>query len=77
MPVETIDGRVMLRIPAETQNGRTLRLRGKGLPRFKSDGRGDLYVKVRVVLPSGLDDDARELARQFIDGVKQSDPRRR
>ena len=51
VPVKTVTGRVMLRIPAETQNGRTFRLKGQGLPRFKSDERGDLYAKVRVVLP--------------------------
>ena len=54
VPVKTLTGRVMLRIPPETQNGRTFRLTGQGLPRFKADGRGDLYARVRVVLPSGL-----------------------
>jgi curved DNA-binding protein len=76
VPVETLSGRVMLRIPPETQNGRTFRLRGKGLPRFRSDEHGDLYVKVRVILPSGLDERARTLARQFLDEVDQRDPRR-
>jgi curved DNA-binding protein len=75
VPVETLSGRVMLKIPPETQNGRTFRLRGKGLPRFKSDERGDLYVKVRVVLPTGLDEKARQLAREFVEYVKQPDPR--
>jgi len=75
VPVPTITGRVMLRIPAETQNGRTFRLKGQGLPRFKSDERGDLYAKVRVVLPSGMDESARELARTFVDAVHQPDPR--
>jgi curved DNA-binding protein len=77
VPVQTLTGRVMLRIPAETQNGRTFRLKGQGLPRFKSDERGDLYAKVRVVLPSGLDESARELARNFVDYVHQPDPRQR
>ncbi len=76
VPVQTVTGRVMLRIPAETQNGRTFRLKGQGLPRFKSEERGDLYAKVHVVLPSGLDDESRELARAFVDHAKQSDPRR-
>ena len=69
----------MLRIPAETQNGRTFRLKGQGLPRFKSDERGDLYAKVRVVLPTGLDDEARELARAFIEHGRTAtaDPRAR
>lgn len=76
VPVETLTGRVMLRIPPETQVGRTFRLRQQGLPRFKSDERGDLYVKVRLVLPVGLDDTAKRLASEFIDYVKQPDPRR-
>jgi DnaJ-class molecular chaperone len=75
VPVETLTGRVLLRIPPETQNGRNLRLAGQGLPRFKGEGRGDLYVRARVVLPSGLDDRARELAGEFLDLVKQPNPR--
>jgi curved DNA-binding protein len=75
VPVQTLTGRVMLRVPAETQNGRTFRLRKQGLPRVSSDERGDLYVKVRVVLPTGLDDHASQLAKQFIEDVKQPDPR--
>lgn len=73
--VQTLTGRVMLRIPAETQHGRTFRLRKQGLPRFNADERGDLYVKVRVVLPSGLDEQGRHLAGEFVDYVKQPDPR--
>ncbi len=75
VPVETLTGRVLLRIPPETQTGRTFRLSGQGLPRFKSEGRGDLYVRTRVVLPTGLDEKARELAGEFTNHVKQPDPR--
>ena len=45
------------------------------MPRFKATGTGDLYVKARVVLPTGLSDDARAAARTFFDLVKQPDPR--
>ena len=62
VPVATLKGRVLLTIPAGTQNGRTFRLTGQGMPRFKGDGRGDLYVKVRVVLPTTLSDEARDAA---------------
>lgn len=76
VPVETLGGgRVLLRIPPETQTGRTIRLAGKGMPKFRTEGQGDLYVKVRVVLPTGLDTEARELARVFLDHVGQQDPR--
>jgi curved DNA-binding protein len=73
--VPTLTGRVMLRIPAETQTGRAFRLARQGLPRFGSEERGDLYVRVRLVLPTGLDDEAKRLAGQFVDHVEQPDPR--
>ena len=76
VPVETLAGRrLLLRIPAGTQDGRAFRLTGQGLPRFRQDGTGDLYARVRVVLPTGLDDEAQSLARTFIDHIQQPDPR--
>jgi len=74
VPVRTLTGRVLLRVPAETQNGRMIRLGGQGMPRLKGDGRGDLHVKVRVILPV-LDEAGREAAAAFLDGVEQPDPR--
>ena len=73
--VGTLKGRVLLTIPAGTQPGRTFRLRGQGMPRFKATGHGDLYVKVRVVIPTGLSDEAKAATRAFFDLVKQPDPR--
>jgi curved DNA-binding protein len=75
VPVRTLSGRVLLRIPPETQNGRTFRLAGKGLPRFRADGKGDLFVKVRVVLPTGLSDEAKSAAARFLELADQPDPR--
>lgn len=49
------DGLVMVRIPAGTQTGQTLRIRGKGCPRLDRDGRGDLLVQTRVVIPRNPD----------------------
>jgi DnaJ-class molecular chaperone len=69
-------GRLLLRIPAGTQSGRTFRLAGQGLPRFRVDGRGDLYARARVVLPTNLDEHARELATRFLDAADQADPAR-
>ncbi len=74
-PVTTLKGRVLLTIPAGTQNGRTFRLAGQGMPRMKAEGAGDLFVKVRVVLPPQLDEGATEAARTFLDLVDQPDPR--
>jgi curved DNA-binding protein len=65
--IKTLTGKVMLRIPPETQTGRTFRLAGQGLPHFRKEGRGDLFVKVRVVLPTGLSDEARRTAEKFLD----------
>ena len=75
VPVQTLKGRVLLTIPAGTQTGRTFRLTGQGMPRFKASGNGDLYVKAKVVLPTKLSDEARNAARSFLDLVDQPDPR--
>jgi curved DNA-binding protein len=77
VPVRSPKGRVLLTIPAGTQSGRTIRLRGRGLPRFKGEGHGDLLVRVRVVLPTELSDDARAAATTFLDLADQPDPRTR
>ena len=45
------------------------------MPKFKGDGSGDLYVRVRVVLPTSLDEKARRAAEKFLDLVDQPDPR--
>jgi curved DNA-binding protein len=73
--VETLKGSVLLKIPPGTQAGRTFRLTGQGMPRFKASGYGDLYAKARVILPTNLSDEATTAARRFIDIVKQPDPR--
>jgi DnaJ-class molecular chaperone len=75
LPVGTLKGRVLLKVPAGTQQGRTFRLKGQGMPRFKGDGSGDLYVRVRIVLPTELDEKAKAAARKFLDLVDQPDPR--
>ena len=74
VPVRTLTGRVLLRVPAGTQNGRVIRLGGQGMPRLKGDGRGDLHVKVRVILPV-LDEAGRQAAAAFLDAADQPDPR--
>jgi curved DNA-binding protein len=62
----TLDGYVRLKIPPETQNGQSIRLRGKGMPALKSnDTRGDLYLTVKIQTPSGLTDKEKELFKQL------------
>ena len=75
VPVTTLKGRLLLTIPSGTQTGRTFRLAGQGMPHMKDDRAGDLYVKVRVVLPTGLDPAQKEAAGRFLDLVHQPDPR--
>ncbi len=58
-------GRVALKIPPLTQNGRVFRLAGLGMPRLDSKGKGDLHARVRVVLPEKLSDRERELFEQL------------
>jgi len=67
--VPTLSGPVMLTVQPETQNGQTLRLRGKGMPSLRHKGQhGDFYVKIDVRLPTGLTPEQRELLEQMRDG---------
>jgi curved DNA-binding protein len=75
VPVTTLKGRVLLKIPPGTQNARTFKLTGQGMPHLRGAGVGNLLVKVRVVLPSGLDAEAEQAARTFLELVDQPDPR--
>jgi DnaJ-class molecular chaperone len=70
--VPTLDSAVELAIPAGTNSGRTFRLKGKGL-KAKS-GAGDLLATVRVVLPEHVDDEFKELMKNWRD-KKPYDPR--
>lgn len=75
VPVTTLTGKVLLRIPAGTQSGRIFRLKGQGMPHLRAEGRGDILAKVRVVLPTDLAPEAIEAAKAFLDLVDQPDPR--
>ena len=75
VPVTTLKGRVLLKIPPGTQNGRVFKLTGQGMPHLRGAGVGNLLVKVRVVLPTGLDPEAEQAARTFLELVDQPDPR--
>jgi len=69
--VPTFDGSVKVRVPAGTQSGQTLRLRGKGVVR-KGRGAGDLYAHVVVRLPEGVDPAALEaLERAYREDVRE------
>jgi molecular chaperone DnaJ len=59
--LSSLNGRLCLKIPAETQNSRVFRLAEKGMPKLGSAGRGSMFAKVKVVLPTGLSEEERRL----------------
>jgi molecular chaperone DnaJ len=63
--VDTLDGTVEFDLPAGTQSGETFRLSGKGMPRLRGRGYGDLYIKVQVFTPDSLNAEQREALEQF------------
>ncbi len=66
VPVPTLKGKqLVLKIPPETQNGRSFRLKGQGMPHLGNSTRGDLVAKVNVVLPTNLTPQEKELFQQL------------
>jgi DnaJ-class molecular chaperone len=72
--VPTVGGPVMLSIPAGSNTGKSLRLKGRGLLDRKTKERGDQYVKLKVVLPDNADDKLKEFLESWEAG-KAYDPR--
>ncbi len=64
-PVLTLEGSAEVVVPPGTQSGQVLRLRGRGLPHLSGQGRGDLYVTMRVTIPRGIDARTQELFREI------------
>jgi molecular chaperone DnaJ len=60
-----VDGAVILKVPEGTQNGREIRVRGRGVPYLNDKGRGDLIVKVLVQIPKKLSRAQRELVSKL------------
>lgn len=78
--IPTLDGRGRLRIPAGTQPGTILRVRGKGVPRRMMSGRGDQLVEIKLEVPKSLDDQQRRLVSELADAlgnkIQPSEPER-
>lgn len=72
--VPTPDGPVALKIPAGSQDGKLLRLRGRGAPKLKGGGRGDLLARVRLTVPKKLTKAEREAIEQ-LQKVSRENPR--
>ena len=63
--IPTIDTPVKMVVPPGTQNDKVLRLRGKGLPHQKKEGRGDHFVKVKIDIPTVITDDEKKLYQEL------------
>jgi len=63
--VPTLEGEHSLKIPDGTQPGTTFRIRNKGVPVLNGHGKGDLYVEVRVQIPSKLSKRQKELLQEL------------
>ena len=67
--VPTLEKSVKMSIPAGTDSGRRMRLKGKGIPAKKNPG--DLYITIQIVVPKDLDDEARARFESFVEAAPQ------
>ncbi|HIT69513.1 MAG TPA: molecular chaperone DnaJ [Candidatus Aphodomonas merdavium] len=67
--IPTLEGPIPYNLPEGTQNDTELRFRGHGVQMLRANGKGDLYVKVRVDVPRRLTDHQKELLKQFEDSL--------
>ncbi|MCX8131004.1 MAG: molecular chaperone DnaJ [Clostridia bacterium] len=67
LEVPTLDGKVKYSIPEGTQTGSVFRLRSKGIPFLRGNGRGDQYVKVNVEVPKKLNERQKEILKEFAE----------
>ena len=75
LEVPTLDGRVKLKVPAETQSGKLFRMRGKGVAAMRGGMHGDLYCRVVVETPVNLSKQQKELLREFENSLKNGNSR--
>jgi molecular chaperone DnaJ len=68
--VPTLDGNVVLKVPAETQSGSLFRLRGKGVRSVRDSGVGDLFCRVQVETPVNLTGEQKERLRAFDEAIQ-------
>jgi molecular chaperone DnaJ len=65
--VPTLEGRHKLKVPAGTQSGKVIRIRGKGIPHLHGSGRGDQHVRILVETPTHLTAEQRQLLEHFAE----------
>lgn len=67
LEVPTLDGKVRYTIPEGTQTGSVFRLKGKGIPFLRGNGRGDQYIKVEIDVPKKLNEKQKAILKEFAD----------
>ncbi len=72
--VPTLNGLVKMKLPPGASSGQRLRLAGRGMPRMRGGGSGDLYVRIRIVVPKDLKEQERELIRRLGE-LRRENPR--
>ncbi len=69
--VPTPEGSVGLKVPAGTQTGKMLKLKGKGAPRLGASGKGDLLARIKVVTPEKLSGEQKDLLKKFAEVARR------
>ena len=64
--IPTFEGKVDMKLPKKTQSGKTLRLKGKGMPGVKGGSNGNLYVKTRIVFPEKMNSKQKKKFEEFL-----------
>ena len=74
LQIDTIDGKVKYNLPAGTQPGTTIRLRGKGVPNVHGRGRGDQYLLIKVQVPTNLTNEQRDALKEYARTMGEGSP---
>ena len=74
--IPTPDGPVSLKVPAGTESGKLLRVKGRGAPHLKGNGRGDLLARVTITVPKKLSKAEKEALESYSQ-VSRENPRER
>lgn len=70
--IYTLSGKINMKIPEGTQNGKQLRLKGRGMPTYGKSSHGDLYVKLQVKLPEKLNTQQKKLLEKLKDSFQKA-----